>query len=1005
MRIVRAMGWAALLCALACATSVRAQDDFDFESLLDELDAEEAPATQDEQAAEEAEAAPEAEAAAQDEAEGGEPEGGMTDAADAEDAPADEAADGGEATADDEMDDLLGDMPGMEDEEAAEPAEPQEAAMDDEEQPAAADGPEPAMDEEAEADVAEPVEPEPAEAEWQEPADVQAAEADPAAQQEMEAPEEPPADADPAAQLSYREEVKRQAKEVKGLQSLEDGYQALSEDQYQKALEHFNEALKNIPKRPATEEDLRRVRWGRSEAEYQLARQAFDNEEYSDALNRVNNALQFVPDHRAAAKLKRRIERRQAKEPEPVPAGELPEIVDKRESVEDLIDQGRQFYSIGEYARAEAFFERVLQEDEYNTTAMRYLQKIADNKYEIESQSLETTRADMMQQVRETWNPPIRKEIDLPTDVTGRGAISTVTGSQKLMEKMNEIVIPSIEFRQANIQDVINFLVDASIAGDPEGVGVNIILNINTEGTGGGMGGGTGGGATDTRGGGQGGGFEDDFFGGDFEDEPEPQQDFGGGGGGGATGIPNITLNLRRVKLIDAIRYITEVANLKFRVEDNAVIITPANVVSGRVVTEVYPVLPSIVDVIIQREEQSTDDRSGGEFIEMGGRGTKFERGDVKDFFQGAGVPFPQGTSISYNSTISALIVANTRENLEIFERILGQLNVIPHQVEIEARFVEVSQNDLEELGLQWILSDDYEILTKQGPGGVASRERIQANADDEGITKGLRFFGLTDAGVTPQGQSALEAGETANLLGNILSFSSILTNPEVTMILHALDQSGNSDVLSAPRVTTRSGINAQIEVVEEIIYPTEFETSVTTISGGEGVSDRQVVTITPGSFETRETGVILNVTPTVGPDGYTIELIMAPEVAELIDWIDYGSQFEGVTYRILQPIFASRNVTTSIVIWDGQTVVMGGLIREELVTIQDKVPVLGDIPVLGRLFRNEGESSRKQNLLIFVTARVVDPAGKPVHKADALSLSAGGGAGAGQAGAGGGAE
>jgi general secretion pathway protein D len=81
-----------------------------------------------------------------------------------------------------------------------------------------------------------------------------------------------------------------------------------------------------------------------------------------------------------------------------------------------------------------------------------------------------------------------------------------------------------------------------------------------------------------------------------------------------------------------------------------------------------------------------------------------------------------------------------------------------------------------------------------------------------------------------------------------------------------------------------------------------------------------------------------------------------------------------------VQPVFASRNVTTSMIVWDGHTVVMGGLIREDLVTFSDKVPLLGDIPILGRLFRSEGKRSEKRNLLIFVTARLVDPAGNPVN-------------------------
>ena len=79
--------------------------------------------------------------------------------------------------------------------------------------------------------------------------------------------------------------------------------------------------------------------------------------------------------------------------------------------------------------------------------------------------------------------------------------------------------------------------------------------------------------------------------------------------------------------------------------------------------------------------------------------------------------------------------------------------------------------------------------------------------------------------------------------------------------------------------------------------------------------------------------------------------------------------------------------MTTSIVIWDGQTVVMGGLIREDLIKTHDKIPILGDIPLIGRLFRSEGEYSKKKNLLIFVTARLVDPAGKTIHKANEVGI------------------
>ena len=83
----------------------------------------------------------------------------------------------------------------------------------------------------------------------------------------------------------------------------------------------------------------------------------------------------------------------------------------------------------------------------------------------------------------------------------------------------------------------------------------------------------------------------------------------------------------------------------------------------------------------------------------------------------------------------------------------------------------------------------------------------------------------------------------------------------------------------------------------------------------------------------------------------------------------------------IKQPLFSTRDVVTSVEIWDGQTVVLGGLISENLQKIDDKVPFLGDIPLVGRLFRTKTTVRNKRNLLIFVTARLIDPAGNPVHR------------------------
>ncbi len=787
-----------------------------------------------------------------------------------------------------------------------------------------------------------------------------------------------------AVLLAQQEEVRRQAKEVAARKNFDDGLAAIDAGKYDDAARLLESAYRDLPVRPKNDKTRERIRITLGGVYYDMAKDQMDNDLVA-ARKSIDLALQTMPGDRDAMSLEKRIATREARAADkagrPVPVGDQPKYSARYTQIDDLLREGRDFFDAKEYNDAENAFENVLLLDEYNLEAMRFLRAIEDKRYELRTKEREATVSEMMANVRDTWNPPIRTDVVPPAGTQQQTQIDALTAQQKLQRKMEGIIIPFIEFRQANIADVVNFLVDASVAGDPDGIGVNIILKLAS--------GDSVAPSPAPAPSAPAGGFDDFGFGGGFDSGGFDQA---AAPASAPSGVPSITLNLRRINLLDAIKYITEVADLRFRIEDNVVVITPANVVSGRVVTRMYPVQPSILDVIVERAEpEQTDSRGTGEFIGMSQQ-TSVKRSDVKEFFERAGVPFPVGTSITYNQSISQLIVANTVENLETFERILSRLNVIPNQVEIEARFVEVNQNNLEELGFQWFLTDNWEIAQKDGGAFLAGTQTIQMNADSQGITKGNRFFGadLTTGAIDPISTVTKNSAQAA--MGGVATFASVLTNPELQVVINALSQKGNADLLSAPRVTTRSGVNAQIQVVNEIIYPTEFDSEVITIRReleGGGTTEERFVTVTPGTFATREVGVILNVTPTVGPDGYTIDLILAPEVAELVDWIQYGSSYgkdavgDPIFSNIPQPTFASRKVSTSIVVWDGQTVVMGGLIREDLVKYNDKIPILGDIPLLGWFFRSKGEYSQKKNLLIFVTARLVGPDGRPIQRGD----------------------
>lgn len=135
--------------------------------------------------------------------------------------------------------------------------------------------------------------------------------------------------------------------------------------------------------------------------------------------------------------------------------------------------------------------------------------------------------------------------------------------------------------------------------------------------------------------------------------------------------------------------------------------------------------------------------------------------------------------------------------------------------------------------------------------------------------------------------------------------------------------------------------------------------------------------------------GPTLDVIPHVSADGYTVQLNLIPTVTEFLgyDPNPYRAQVGTLQNQPDYPLphFRVRQVTTSAIVWDGQTIMMGGLISEKVQRVKDKVPVLGDVPLLGRLFRSEGSASQKRNLVIFVTPTIIDPAGNRIHTEDNL--------------------
>ena len=168
---------------------------------------------------------------------------------------------------------------------------------------------------------------------------------------------------------------------------------------------------------------------------------------------------------------------------------------------------------------------------------------------------------------------------------------------------------------------------------------------------------------------------------------------------------------------------------------------------------------------------------------------------------------------------------------------------------------------------------------------------------------------------------------------------------------------------------------------------------------GGVTAAQAQVINnpvqpsaITPQQQQV-EVGPVLDVVPNVLSDGFTINLTLIPSLTEFNGY-DNPPSIPGISVaNVVQvptilPDFIVRQVVTTVNIWDNQTIVLGGLISSTVQSTKDKVPMLGDLPLVGRLFQSQSKISSKKNLMIFVTATIVDPAGNRVHSDDELPFA-----------------
>jgi len=671
-----------------------------------------------------------------------------------------------------------------------------------------------------------------------------------------------------------------------------------------------------------------------------------------------------------------------------------PAFAAEREDVQKLLNQAEGYAATGRYDLATKRYEQVLNLDRYNTAARNGMEAVNKQRTTYYDQAYNETRSRMLWEVEQAWERPVPKR-NTSTRSTASSTFQAANESKALItKKLNDIVIKEINFPEITIREFVDFLKNQSRQLDPSKQGVNIVLKLSQQPTVG----------------------EDEST--DVEDSTDSQ----------ATPSTKISISppINNIPLGEAIRYLTELTDLKYKIDPFAVEILSPTASTEDLVTKEYRVSPGFIPVT--PSDDTALPTAGGR--SSSGETRLLDRRDAKKFLEEQGVPFTSGEAFArYIPSGSRLIVRNTQSAIDTIDTIIeGEMGVPPNQVEIESKFIEISQNNLNELGFDWLLGpfsigggvygDGGTIGLGQETSGDYYSNYPFSQVGGNPVTAGTR------SGIGTSLNSAITANSIDALIAQvpqgfnvatpgIFGIAGVFTNPQFQMVIRALNQKKGIDLMSAPKVTTKSGSKATVKIVRDFPYPQNFDppevpesssSNSTSTTAGIVVTSSIVTPANPTDFTNRELGVTLEVEPVVGADNYTIDLYLSPRVVNFDGFVNYGSPVIGPRYNpasiltgnpsgietyvitpntMNQPIFSVRSVDTNVTVWDGQTVALGGLIREDVQKVQDKVPLLGDIPLAGRLFRSDVDQTIKKNLIIFVTARLINAQGQPLIQQD----------------------
>jgi type IV pilus assembly protein PilQ len=397
----------------------------------------------------------------------------------------------------------------------------------------------------------------------------------------------------------------------------------------------------------------------------------------------------------------------------------------------------------------------------------------------------------------------------------------------------------------------------------------------------------------------------------------------------------SVTLRLQNVPWDQALDIVLRTKGLDKRRNDNVIIVAPTEELAAREKAE-----------LAARQDVQELAPLRSEYLQV----NYAKAADLAELIktQGAGGLLSKRGSVTVDERTNTLLLQDSSDRLEDIRRLVGTLDIPIRQVQIEARIVIVSDDFSRELGARAgfsgfdFFSNNLGYTSGSALNNDDMLEFMQERFEDDNPNNDGPGFVLGDGNSIPQRYNVnLPVANPAGSLAYMLLGRDFLIDLE----LSAAQAEGRGEVISTPRVITANQREASIEQGVEIGYQESASSGATTITFKKAV-------------------LSLRVTPQVTPDN---RIILDLNVKK--DSI--GQIFVGAGGAQI-PSIDTREITTQVLVNDGQTVVLGGILETERRETEKKVPYLGDIPVLGRIFKTTGRTNNKDELLIFVTPKIL---------------------------------